>query len=333
MSSRSKGPSNASRSSSSSRTTWPRLRLAAGSDASARHGHGGRRLGLALVPTGARRRSSVEELPPDEQASATTNSTSETQALTRMPADSFDGSTRSCSSKKRNPVYRRRRARTAPGGRSESGGRARAGHRRRADSRALRRGRPDGTSRSSEVLIRPSPGSISSPQAGPSASPKSSWFHQLPTRPIACAMSSPGAAASRSASALAPERCATIAPTITPSPIPPQIPRPPFQTANGPHHSSGTSSQLVAMWYSRAPTMPAPTPHTATRKIRSQSPPRCTQRTPVSAMQAAMPRSSIRPYMWIVIGPRSSVPDEGEGMEARNVIRQSILPRDAKACR
>ena len=37
--------------------------------------------------------------------------------------------------------------------------------------------------------------------------------------------------------------------------------------------------------------------------------------------------------MWIVIGPRSSVPDEGEGMEARNVIRQSILPGDAKACR
>ena len=121
--------------------------------------------------------------------------------------------------------------------------------------------------------------------------------------------------------------------------MPPQIPSPPSQTANGPHHSSGSSSQLVAMWYSRAPTIPAPTPQTATRKIRSQSPPRRTQRTPVSQMQAAMPASSIRPYMWIVIGPRSSVPDEGEGIEAsrpieaRSVIGQSILPRDAKACR
>jgi hypothetical protein len=34
-------------------------------------------------------------------------------------------------------------------------------------------------------------------------------------------------------------------------------------------------------------------------------------------MQAAMPASSISPYMWIVSGPSSSVPDEGDGMEAR----------------
>src|SRR5881275_202269 len=38
--------------------------------------------------------------------------------------------------------------------------------------------------------------------------------------------------------------------------------------------------------------MPKPTPHTATRKTRSQSPPRLVQRTPVSQMQPAMLRSS-----------------------------------------
>ena len=45
-----------------------------------------------------------------------------------------------------------------------------------------------------------------------------------------------------------PERFATIAPTMQPSPIPPQTPSPPFQIANGPHHSSGSSSQLVMTW-------------------------------------------------------------------------------------
>src|SRR5215218_2827327 len=39
--------------------------------------------------------------------------------------------------------------------------------------------------------------------------------------------------------------------------------------------------------------IPKPTPQTATRKTRSQSPPRLTQRTPVSQMQPAMPSSSI----------------------------------------
>ena len=53
----------------------------------------------------------------------------------------------------------------------------------------------------------------------------------------------------------------------------------------------------------RAPTIPAITPHTATRKIRSQSPPQRTQRTPVSHTHAAIASSSITPYMWIVNGP------------------------------
>ena len=79
--------------------------------------------------------------------------------------------------------------------------------------------------------------------------------------------------------------------------------------------------------------MPAPTPQTATRKIRSQSPPRATQRWPVIATQAAMPASSVRPYMWIVSGPRSIVPDEGEGMEARKVKADRILPRLADGAR
>ena len=43
-------------------------------------------------------------------------------------------------------------------------------------------------------------------------------------------------------------------------------------------------------------------------------------------MQAAMPASSISPYMWIVSGPSSSVPDDGDGMEARKVTA-GILPR------
>ena len=62
--------------------------------------------------------------------------------------------------------------------------------------------------------------------------------------------------------------------------------------------------------------MPAMTPHSATRKTRSQSPPQLTQRRPVSQMQAAMPSSSITPYRWRVSGPRLNVPSEGEGMYA-----------------
>src|SRR5215212_7075164 len=72
--------------------------------------------------------------------------------------------------------------------------------------------------------------------------------------------------------------------------------------------------------------MPKPTPQTATRKIRSQSPPRATQRRPVIAIAAAIPSSSIRPYMWIVSGPSSSVPEDGEGIEARSGTGRGILP-------
>jgi hypothetical protein len=39
-----------------------------------------------------------------------------------------------------------------------------------------------------------------------------------------------------------------------------------------------------------------------------------------------MPASSISPYMWIVSGPSSSVPEDGEGMDARTVTA-GILPR------
>src|ERR1041385_9125044 len=67
----------------------------------------------------------------------------------------------------------------------------------------------------------------------------------------------------------------------------------------------------------RAPTTPAMTPQSATRKMRSQSPPQLTQRRPVSQMQAAMPSSSITPYMCSVSGPRLKVPFDGDGMEAR----------------
>ena len=31
--------------------------------------------------------------------------------------------------------------------------------------------------------------------------------------------------------------------------------------------------------------------------------------------------------MWIVSGPRSIVPDEGDGMDARKVTAEGILPR------
>jgi hypothetical protein len=42
-------------------------------------------------------------------------------------------------------------------------------------------------------------------------------------------------------------------------------------------------------------------------------------------MQAAMPARSIRPYMWIVRGPRSIVPDDGDGIEKRSATA-GILP-------
>src|SRR6266508_560202 len=147
-----------------------------------------------------------------------------------------------------------------------------------------------------------------------------------------CASSRPGATASMNRRTLWPERRTIHAPTRQPSRIPPQTPRPPCQTAKGPHHSSGTSSQLVTSWYARAPTMPAATPQTATRKTRSQSPPQRTQRQPVRATQAAIASSSISPYMWIVNGPASIVPLEGDGMLARKVTGQEILPGRAASC-
>src|SRR5215208_1318555 len=45
-------------------------------------------------------------------------------------------------------------------------------------------------------------------------------------------------------------------------------------------------------------------------------------------MQAAIATSSVRPYMWIVSGPRSSVPVPGEGMEAR-LTPATFCPRRA----
>src|SRR3954466_7958956 len=57
---------------------------------------------------------------------------------------------------------------------------------------------------------------------------------------------------------------------------------------------------------------------------RSQSPPRRTQRYPVSAMQAAIASSSISPYMCRTSGPRSIVPECGDGIEA--VITGPIFP-------
>jgi hypothetical protein len=37
--------------------------------------------------------------------------------------------------------------------------------------------------------------------------------------------------------------------------------------------------------------------------------------------------------MWIVIGPSSSVPEDGEGMEARSVTAERILPSRADGAR
>src|SRR5579884_906713 len=62
---------------------------------------------------------------------------------------------------------------------------------------------------------------------------------------------------------------------------------------------------------------PAMTPQSATRNTRSQSAPQVAQRRPVSQMQAAMPMSSITPYMCSVSGPRLHVPLDGDGMESR----------------
>ena len=90
------------------------------------------------------------------------------------------------------------------------------------------------------------PGRSRAPTGRSVGLPKSSWFHQLPSRPTPCARSSPGARQSASSHTSAPARLATKPPTRQPSAMPPHTPSPPFQIANGPHHSSGTSSQLVS---------------------------------------------------------------------------------------
>src|SRR4029453_13538700 len=49
-------------------------------------------------------------------------------------------------------------------------------------------------------------------------------------------------------------------------------------------------------------------------------------------MQAAIATSSVRPYMWIVSGPRSSVPVLGEGMKAR-LTRATFCPWPTRPAR
>src|SRR5207247_10777462 len=107
----------------------------------------------------------------------------------------------------------------------------------------------------------------------------------------------------------------------------PQTPRPPSHTANGPHQWFGTSFQLVMSWYARAPTMPAATPQTATRRTRSGSPPQLFQRYHVSAMHATIASSSISPYMWIERPKTSNVPVCGEGMEAKSASTRDAFCR------
>ena len=124
----------------------------------------------------------------------------------------------------------------------------RAARRRRAGSRAPRRGTSGGRSRRPGSRAgRLTRGRSRGPRGGrsaaeellvpPVAEPADRLRHQQARRD-----------AVGSTRTSAPSRLATIAPTITPSPMPPQTPRPPFQIANGPHHSSGTSSQLVTRW-------------------------------------------------------------------------------------
>src|SRR5689334_4336735 len=48
-------------------------------------------------------------------------------------------------------------------------------------------------------------------------------------------------------------------------------------------------------------------------------------------MQAAIATSSISPYMWIVSGPRSTVPLCGEGNAATGKVTRAILPAEAVA--
>ncbi len=91
--------------------------------------------------------------------------------------------------------------------------------------------------------------SIFSPQGRLVGLPKSSWFHQLPIRPIPCASSRPGAAASMNGANRSPARRTTTQPASVPSRIPPQTPSPPCQTSKIPFHfGDGTSGQEVMSW-------------------------------------------------------------------------------------
>ena len=92
------------------------------------------------------------------------------------------------------------------------------------------------------------------------------WFHQLPSRPIPWASRSPGARQSAGAIRRPRRACDDAADEAAERDAAPHA-EPPRQIANGPHHVSGTSSQLVITWYRRAPTIPAATPQTAQRKI------------------------------------------------------------------
>jgi hypothetical protein len=66
-------------------------------------------------------------------------------------------------------------------------------------------------------------------------------------RPIACATSSAGATTSISSYTFTPRRRARQIPTAAPPAIPPQIPRPPSQIANGPHQCWGICENVVTM--------------------------------------------------------------------------------------
>jgi hypothetical protein len=79
----------------------------------------------------------------------------------------------------------------------------------------------------------------------------------------------------------------TSRPASVPLAMPPQIPRPPFQTANGPHQCGGTSFQLVTTWYSRPPTSPAGKPQSATSCTSWRLPPLASHRRVVSATAAS----------------------------------------------
>src|SRR5512132_837206 len=59
--------------------------------------------------------------------------------------------------------------------------------------------------------------------------------------------------------------------------------------------------------------------------MRSQSPPRATQRRPVTYVHTAIATSRVRPYMWTVNGPSSSVPELGEGIDARRLTAAAFF--------